>query len=360
MQVCWDRLPPGAVALEAGGSRVEVEGGGGPGSVSLDGLPPDAALELTVTAHGQPRRRARRFRTLPPPPGRLLSRFATVNDLHIGERGFGLVQRLHDDGGPDGEPYPVRCARAAVREAVAWGADTLVAKGDLTWSGRPGQWETIAGILGSAGVPVHAVPGNHDTGRKSVEGGPVLRGHGVDIRDGEWAVDLAGIRVVMVDSTWRGHSRGELDEARRARVAALAAGGGGPAFVALHHYPQPFRLPHMYPAGLPADQARALLDALAAANPSTLVATGHSHRHRVHRRTPVRVAEVGATLHYPGTWAGYAVHEGGIRQVVRRVAAPEAMAWTERTRRVLGGLWGWWASGRLADRCFTLGWAGPR
>jgi len=54
------------------------------------------------------------------------------------------------------------------------------------------------------------------------------------------------------------------------------------------------------------------------------------------------------------------VHEGGIRQVVRRVAAPEAMAWTERTRRVLGGLWGWWASGRLADRCFTLGWAGPR
>src|SRR5205807_116026 len=50
VQVCWDRLPPGAVALEAGGSRVEVEGGGGPGAVSLDGLPPDAALDLTVTA----------------------------------------------------------------------------------------------------------------------------------------------------------------------------------------------------------------------------------------------------------------------------------------------------------------------
>ena len=51
-------------------------------------------------------------------------------------------------------------------------------------------------------------------------------------------------------------------------------------------------------------------------------------------------------MHFPGTWAGYAVHEGGIRQVVRRVAAPDAIAWTDRTRHGLGGMWGLIAPGR--------------
>jgi hypothetical protein len=43
------------------------------------------------------------------------------------------------------------------------------------------------------------------------------------------------------------------------------------------------------------------------------------------------VTEVGSPKDYPGTWAGYVVHEGGIRQVVRRVAAPEVIRWTEST-----------------------------
>ena len=355
-QVSWASLPDGGLVLEAGDSRTEVVSDGRPGAVALDSLPADTSLELTVEGSGLPRRRVGRFRTLRAPPGRLLARFATVNDLHIGERSFGVFHRLRDDGRPAGEPYSTRCARAAVSEAVAWGAQVLVAKGDLTWGGRPRQWEGIGEVLRSAGVPVHAVLGNHDTVRRATDGRKVLSELGVDIREEPWAVDLAGIRIVLIDSTWPGHSRGRLDEERRRHVARLVVEGRAPAFVALHHYPQPFTLPHIYPAGLPAAQAGALLSELGRLNPSTLVATGHSHRHRLHRSTPVPVAEVGATLHYPGTWAGYAVHEGGILQVVRRVSAPEAIAWTERTRRVLGGVWGWWASGRLADRCFTLCW----
>jgi hypothetical protein len=68
------------------------------------------------------------------------------------------------------------------------------------------------------------------------------------------------------------------------------------------------------------------------------------------------VAEVGSPQDFPGTWTGYVVHEGGIRQVVRRVAAPEAMAWTESTKGCFAGLWGRWSPGTLPQRCFTHPW----
>jgi hypothetical protein len=68
------------------------------------------------------------------------------------------------------------------------------------------------------------------------------------------------------------------------------------------------------------------------------------------------ITEVGSPQHYPGTWAGYVVHEGGIRQVVRRVAAPDAIAWTEQTRRSVLGVWARWSPGRIQDRCFSIAW----
>jgi hypothetical protein len=35
---------------------------------------------------------------------------------------------------------------------------------------------------------------------------------------------------------------------------------------------------------------------------------------------------------------------------------PEALAWTERTRRSALGAWGRWSPGRLTDRSFTHVW----
>ena len=75
-----------------------------------------------------------------PPPGRELYRFATVNDVHIGEDGFGAFREMHE---PDdvAVPYPVRCLRAAVHEAVEWGAQRIIAKGDLTDEGQPNEFD---------------------------------------------------------------------------------------------------------------------------------------------------------------------------------------------------------------------------
>ena len=65
------------------------------------------------------------------------------------------------------------------------------------------------------------------------------------------------------------------------------------------------------------------------------------------------MVEVACVKDYPGAWAEYRVYEGGYTQVVRRIAAPDAMAWTEKTREMFQGLYREYALGSVADRCFT-------
>jgi len=318
----------------------------------FDGLAP--GTDYKVLVDGAP---AARFRTLVPPPGEELCRFSTVNDLHIGERRFGLLRTM-TDGDPPGtmDTYALRCARAACAEAVAWGGDALVAKGDLTWTGRLLQFESVGRLLTAWEGPTLAVLGNHDVNNKSVDARLALARVGVDIPVDPFAYDLPGIRIVLAHTSVPGAGYGRVDGRQIDQLRALLGEPGGPAFLGMHHFPQRFKQPLMYPPGIPGGQAGALLDMIATANPKTLVAAGHSHRNRRHRHGPLVITEIGATHHYPGTWAGYAVYEGGIRQVVQRVAAPEAIAWTERSRLALGGLWGRWAPGLLRHRCFSHVW----
>ena len=83
---------------------------------------------------------------------------------------------------------------------------------------------------------------------------------------------------------------------------------------------------------------------------------GHTHRHRVRRFDRARrvpFGEIGATKDFPGAWAEYHFYEGGYTQVARRVAAPDAFAWAEKTRAMYEGAYGIYALGDLTDRCFT-------
>lgn len=341
--------------LEVGDASVEVTTGGRPGAAVLEGLPPATSLELRVRTPRGPGVVAG-LRTLEPPPGKVLCRFATVNDVHIGERRFGLLHTMRYRSPTTGDPYPLLCLRAALDEALGWGAEAVIVKGDLTYHGRRREWQQAGEVLSALPVPVEAVLGNHDVVRRAVDGRVALRAYGIEIPDQPFSRDLPGIRVVLAHTAVNRRSRGRVRRPDRRRIGELLDAAPGAGFLAMHHYPQRFRVPTLYPPGIPGDQARALLDTVAAANPATLVASGHSHRNRRHAYGPLVVAEVGATMHYPGTWAGYAVHEGGIRQVVRRVARPDAIAWTERTRRALGGLWGLWAPGTISQRCFSHVW----
>ena len=203
---------------------------------------------------------------------------------------------------------------------------------------------------------MHVVLGNHDFGLRSADPAAAFGRAGVHYDPEPSALDLDGIRLVFGHSAVRGRTPGRIDPAQRAALASLAGGAAGPAWLAMHHYPQPLPFRTTKPAGLRSGDADPLFDALHEANPNTMISTGHSHRHRLHRRRGLLVAETGSTKDYPGTWTGYSVYEGAIRQVVRRIAEPSVLAWTERTRSTALGVWGPYAAGRRRDRCFTEVW----
>lgn len=380
VQVVWSALPAPHVSLEIGDRSVTVGAAppawlrrtgrrpmalvpgpgaiGGPGAVTIGGLRPATAYELTVSGPGVARRLVEPVATLAPPPGPLLHMFATINDLHLAEPGFGASHTIEDawPPPPGAESYSWRCARSAIGEAIEWGAQALVVKGDLTADGAPAEFREIGELLAAVAVPVVATFGNHEFHDPDTDGRPILDAFGIHVPRQAWAHDLPGIRLILGLTGRPEHRSGRVDSRQRAGIAELAAQAPGPVFLALHHQPERWNVPTHYPPGIAGPEARALLDALVAANPATFVASGHTHRHRRRQHGPLAVVEVGSTKDYPGTWAGYAVHEGGIRQVVRRTAAPSVIGWTETTARALGGIWGRWSPGSRDARCFTHSW----
>jgi hypothetical protein len=102
-----------------GGRSATFVGDGGPAAVVVDGLPP--ATELDVVVDG---RRALGVRTLDPPAGRELFRFATVSDIHVGEGWtFGSAPDAAATRGRGRPARPPRRAGGAGR-AEGWGRST--------------------------------------------------------------------------------------------------------------------------------------------------------------------------------------------------------------------------------------------
>ena len=298
--------------------------------------------------------------TLAPPPGPELCRLATVSDIHVGDGWtFGILPTVTDPLGPADLPNP-RAASAALRELGAWGASLLVVKGDVTHHGALAEWEAAGRLLAAGGMPVVATRGNHDVRPGHVEGGAALAAAGVELASGGVVVrDVPGLRVVVADATRRHHHTGSVRPIL-ADVLDAVAGADGPALLAMHHQLQRLPFPTHWPPGVLGPESGRFLRALRRANPDVLVTSGHTHRHRARRAGSVVITEVGSPKDHPGTWAGYAVHEGGIRQVVRRVADPRVLRWTEDTKRALFGIWGRWSPGRLDDRCFSHAWSDHR
>lgn len=294
--------------------------------------------------------------------GAEIGRFATINDLHIGEPAFGVLPRLAEDRGRHASSYSVRAARAAIDEAVAWGAEAVVVKGDITWSGRPIQWEQAGQVLGACPVPLAAIVGNHDVPAGSQPGRPWLEASGAAVVvDGEGPTatfEIAGVTAVLVH-TATGPGRTASIEPATAEAAATAANRAGRSIVFMHHYIDRFAVATRFPRGVDHQSGDAFLRTLASIeHPPALVSTGHSHRHRRYRRHGLEISEVGSTKDYPGVWAGYIVHEGGLRQTVHRIMEPTVVDWTDRTANTCLGLWGRWTPGRAAWRDFSVRWPG--
>lgn len=357
VQICWGDLPAGPVVADADGVKTTLDHGGGPGGLDLDGLPADTNVRIELSWTGG--RTALETRTLPTPPGEELYRFATVSDLHLGAIRWGAMKTMVDRSDHP-LPHPYRCAIAAIEEAVAWGAQYLIIKGDAAQHETGRDFEALGRLVDHfADLPMMLLPGNHD-----VDGRPGTIPLTVGARELPYvrraeAVDLPGVRLLGADTTVPGRGHGTLLRCRRP-VLELAAEADRPVFLAIHHQLQATRIPRHWPAGIPAPRSTAFLRELDRLQTPVMVSSGHTHRNRARREGDVLVTEVASTKDYPGVWGGYVVHDGGIRQVVRRTVEPGAIAWTEYSRDALRGLWARWSPGRLDERCITATWAGDR
>lgn len=364
-QVVWRNLRPGSLRLEVRGTEASATAtsDGGPGSVLLEHLPPGRLLDIDVSGDALDDPRALQARTLRPLPGEELFRLATVSDLHLGTEVFGHRGTLAEPiAHPD--PHPIRCSRAAFAELTAWGAQRVVAKGDLTNLGAPAQWRQYASLVAAAGVPVDAVPGNHDHARPGARGALLPReaaaAFGLSIADPIQVHDVAGLRLILADTTRAGRHGGTVAPVLADVLdAASGADRDGGVLLVLHHHLLPIPVTEGWPPGVGYREGLDLLDRLGRAHPHVFVTSGHTHRHRRWARSGVVVTQVGSTKDYPGVWAGYVVAEGGIRQTVRRVAAPDCLAWTDHSRLAAFGLWEHAAPGRLDARCFNVEWTRP-
>lgn len=354
-QIVWTR-PAGTVrVIGTDGATGEaahrtVEAGGSPGAIVIDGLEPASTTTVTIEADGIGVDRM--VTTLRRPGGVELGRFATLNDLHLGLHTFGVTRRITEPGAID--CTSMRCATAAFAEAVDWGAQAIFLKGDIVHLGRAPEWEMLAELMRSSPVPVHATFGNHEAAHRRHDHSRSqferLGAANIPVQ----VVEMPGLRVVLVDTSTPDRHTGRIAHVHDDLVSL--AGDGVPMLVLHHHQLHATPWPPVYPKGINGRSVRALTTAIAERNPNVVFASGHTHRHRRRELAGLTAAELGSSKDYPGTWCGYVIHEEGLIQTVRRIAAPDAIAWTERTGRALGGWWSHWSPGRIEDRCFTVTW----
>ena len=292
------------------------------------------------------------FRTLPA-PGERLATIATVNDVHFGETECGVIEGL--DLGPiyraepGDEPYPEVMNRGAVADIAAIAPDAVVVKGDLTTRGNRHEYDAFLACYEPAfGDRLHHVRGNHDGyfGETFASDAPFL-------------VELPGVKLAVLDTVIPLETPGRVTAEQLEWLSDVGAESDRPVLVFGHHHawdPGSDHRPDNYFGINPDDSER--LVAVFAAHPRLVsYSAGHTHRNRVRRFSAtgeVPWAEVACVKDFPGSWAEYRVFDGGILAIHRRVSAPDAMAWSDKTRDMYAGTYFEYAFGDLDDRCFPI------
>jgi predicted phosphodiesterase len=294
-----------------------------------------------------------RFRTLARPPGERLATVCTVNDVHFGEVECGVLNGIDDHPiyttAPGDEPYPELMNRCAIADIQAAEPDAVVVKGDLTSMGIRAEYQAFLDAYGPAfGERMLHVRGNHDAY------------HGEDFAsDAPLSRTLPGVTLAVLDTSIPGKASGGVSAESLEWLDTLAAEADRPVLVFGHHHawnPDSGVRPEAY-FGINPDDSERLVDVVARRPRIVGYFAGHTHRNRVRRFSATRDVpwvEVACVKDFPGAWAEYRVHEGGILQVFRRISAPEALAWSEKTRDLYGGIYEEYAFGALDERCFAI------
>jgi len=273
----------------------------------VDGLEPDHDYDLVVEGAAADEWLPPRVRTLVEPAGRLVSTFATVNDVHFGETRCGVTGDPATDAigpilssDPGSPPYPDVMGKAAVAEIARLDPQAVLVKGDLTDRGLAEQYDAFLATYGALGSRMHHVRGNHDA---------MADPHMVRER-APYVVELDGAMLAMLDTTGPGGTGGVLSSAQTDWLDELAASATKPVFVFAHHPVWDFETNRPVDPDYVIDRAGsiALLDVIRRRERIVGFFAGHTHTNRVRRYERARrvpCVEVACGKDYPGAWSEY-------------------------------------------------------
>jgi 3',5'-cyclic AMP phosphodiesterase CpdA len=237
--------------------------------------------------------------------------------------------------------------RGAIDAIERLDPDAVVVKGDLTDKGSEPEYAAFLDAYRRLGPRMHHVRGNHDAMQTETIAAT-----------GPFAVELPAVTLAVLDTVRPGTDRGRVPAAQLAWLDDLAADATRPVLVFGHHHPWNPQSPEREETyfGINPDDSDALCAVIARHEAIAGYFAGHTHRTRARRFAAARdvpIVEIACVKDYPGAWAEYRVFEGGYVQLTRRIDAPDALAWTEKTRGMFAGLYRDYALGGLDHRCFT-------
>ncbi len=163
-----------------------------------------------------------------------------------------------------------------------WRADLVVATGDLIQDDSSRAYEHFQSLLGSLGLPVYCVPGNHDVRAlmsAALHDPPFY--YCDTVEQGNWLI--AGIDSCVTDQ-----AGGSVTDSELARLDdAIAVSGASHVMVCLHHPPVAVGSRWLDSVGL--DNGDEVLERLARTGKVHLMIFGHVHQDHDSERGGIRI-----------------------------------------------------------------------
>lgn len=124
--------------------------------------------------------------------------------------------------------------RKILHEATRWNPALILLTGDVSEDGSQESYERISALLARTGVPVLALPGNHDDLEMMRRYFPLVP------RDGPYVMEVENWQLVLLDSTEPGRISGCFSASYLQQIrASLHDKVREHTLVALHHQPVP-------------------------------------------------------------------------------------------------------------------------
>lgn len=193
-----------------------------------------------------------------------------LSDTHITAPGRRLLERV--------DTAALLAQAVASVKALSTPPSAVLLSGDLVDRGDAAEYAELLRLLAPLDCPLYPLAGNHD------ERGALQQAFGDRCPASElppflqYAVDLGGLRLVVLDSAVAGAPHGELCASRLDWLErTLAAAPQQPTLVAMHHPPFVTGIAHMDAMGLLAGGPE--LEALLRRHPQVeRLLCGHLHR----------------------------------------------------------------------------------